>query len=73
MVRFSASVVTTSKPIARYHEAVDGLQLHAFGDAWTYGIGAAVYSAVRHDRRGGITQNLVIGEERFDNTHTRAC
>ena len=42
MVRFSASVVTTSKPIVRYHEAVDGLQLHAFGDAWTYGIGARV-------------------------------
>ena len=47
--------VTTSRPIAPYSEAVYSFELHAFGDASTPGVGAAVYSVVR--QRGGITQN----------------
>ena len=55
--------VTTSRPIAPYHEATDGLELYAFGDASTYGIGAAVYSVV-HQRRG-VTQTVVTARARL--------
>ena len=55
--------VTTSRPIAPYREAVCSLELHAFGDASTHGVGAAVYSVVR--QRGGITQTLVTGNARL--------
>ncbi|XP_068671446.1 uncharacterized protein [Montipora foliosa] len=55
--------VTTSRPIAPYREAVCSLELHAFGDASTYGVGAAVYSIVR--QRGGITQTLVTAKARL--------
>ena len=55
--------VTTSRPIAPYREAVCSLELHAFGDASTYGVGAAVYSIVC--QRGGITQTLVTAKARL--------
>ena len=55
--------VTTSRPIASYREAIYSLELHAFGDASTHGVGAAVYSVVR--QRGGITQTLVTGKARL--------
>ena len=55
--------VTTSRTIAPYREAVCSLELHAFGDASTYGVGAAVYSIVR--QRGGITQTLVTVKARL--------
>ena len=55
--------VTTSGPIASYREAIYSLELHAFGDASTHGVGAAVYSIVR--QRGGITQTLVTGKARL--------
>ena len=55
--------VTTSRPIASYREAIYSLELHAFGDASTHGVGAAVYSIVR--QRGGITQTLVTGKARL--------
>ena len=55
--------VTTSRPIAPYCEAVCSLELHAFGDASTYGVEAAVYSIVR--QRGGITQTLVTAKARL--------
>ena len=55
--------VTTSRPIAPYRDAFCSLELHAFGDASTYGVGAAVYSIVR--QRGGITQTLVTAKARL--------
>ena len=54
--------MTTSRPIAPYSEAVYSLELHAFGDASTHGVGAAVYSVVR--QRGGIT-TLVTDKARL--------
>ncbi|XP_067039928.1 uncharacterized protein [Acropora muricata] len=55
--------VTTARPIASHREAAYSLELHAFGDASTHGVGAAVYSVVR--QRGGITQTLVTGKARL--------
>ena len=55
--------VTTARPIAPHREAVYSLELHAFGDASTHGVGAAVYSVVR--QRAGITQTLVTGKARL--------
>lgn len=40
------------------------LELHAFGDAGTQGVGAAVYSVVRQE--SGTTQRLVAAKGRLN-------
>ena len=49
--------VTTRRPLAPYQQPVISAELHVFGDASNYGVGAAVYSVVRQE--DGITQTLV--------------
>ena len=49
--------------MAPYHEQVDSFELHAFGDASTNGVGAAVYSVVR--QKSGVTQSLVTAKARL--------
>ena len=49
--------------MAPYHEQVDSFELHAFGDASTIGVGAAVYSVVR--QKSGVTQSLVSAKARL--------
>ena len=51
---------TVPRPIVKYREPVLSLELHAFGDASTQGVGAVVYSVVR--QRSGITQQLVAAK-----------
>ena len=55
--------VNTQRPLAPYHEQVDSFELHAFGDASTIGVGAAVYSVVR--QKSGVTQSLVSAKARL--------
>ena len=55
--------VNTQRPLAPYHEQVDSFELHAFGDASTIGVGAAVYSVVR--QKSGVTQSLVTAKARL--------
>ncbi|XP_015779794.1 PREDICTED: uncharacterized protein LOC107357669 [Acropora digitifera] len=49
--------VTVPRPVAHYREPVADLQLHAFGDASTQGVGAAVYAVIRQP--SGTTQRSV--------------
>ena len=51
------------RAIVDYREPVDELELHAFGEASTQGVGAAVYSIVR--QQSGVTQRLVAGKGRL--------
>ena len=51
------------RAIVDYREPVDELELHAFGDASTQGVGVAVYSIVR--QLSGVTQHLVAGKGRL--------
>ena len=51
------------RAIVDNREPVDEIELHAFGDASTQGVGAAVYSIVR--QQSGVTQRLVAGKGRL--------
>ena len=51
------------RPITPYHEEIEEVELHAFGDASGQGVGVAVYSVVR--QRSGTTQQLVAAKSRF--------
>ena len=55
--------VTTRRPLAPYQQPVISAELHVFGDASTYGVGAVVYSVVRQE--DGITQTLVAAKARL--------
>ena len=55
--------VNTQRSLAPFHEQVDSLELHAFGDASINGVGAAVYSVVR--QKSGVTQTLVTAKARL--------
>ena len=61
--RITPKIETTPRAIVDYREPVDELELHAFGDASTLGVGAAVYSIVR--QKSGVTQRLVAGKGRL--------
>ena len=55
--------VTTTRPKAPYQQPVISVELHVFGDASTYGVGAAVYSVVHQE--DGITQTPVAAKARL--------
>ncbi|XP_067029387.1 uncharacterized protein [Acropora muricata] len=55
--------VTMPRPVAHYRDPVADLQLHAFGDASTHGVGAAVYAVIRQP--SGTTQRLVGAKGRL--------
>jgi hypothetical protein len=61
--RITPKIETTPRAIVDHREPVDELELHAFGDASTQGVGAAVYSIVR--QKSGVTQRLVAGKGRL--------
>lgn len=50
--------VPTRRALAPYQQPVNSVELHVFGDASTYRIGAAVYSVVRQE--DGIIQTLHV-------------
>ena len=51
------------RPITRYQEEIEEVELHAFGYASGQVVGAAVYSVVR--QRSGTTQQLVAAKSRL--------
>ena len=55
--------VNVPRPVVHYREPVLDLELHAFGDASTQGVGAAVYAVVR--QQSGTTQRLVAAKGRL--------
>ena len=55
--------VTVPRPVMNYREPVLSLELHAFGDASTQGVGAAVYTVVQQS--SGTTQRLVAARARL--------
>ena len=55
--------VIVPRSIVGHQEPVLSLELHAFGDASTKGVGAAVYSVVHQP--SGITQRLVTAKSRL--------
>ena len=54
---------TVPRSIVDYREDVLSVELHAFGDASTQGVGAAVYSVIRQP--SGVTQRLVAVKARL--------
>ena len=61
--RITPKNASTPRSIVDYREPVEELELHAFGDASTQGVGVAVYSIVR--QQSGVTQRLVAGKSRL--------
>ena len=55
--------VTVPRPVINYREPVLSLELHAFGDASTQGVGAAVYAVIQQS--SGTTQHLVAARGRL--------
>ena len=55
--------VNVPRPVVHYREPVLDLELHAFGDTSTQGVGAAVYAVVR--QQSGTTQRLVAAKGRL--------
>ena len=49
--------VSALRPIVPFQQAVEPIELHAFGDASVEGVGAVVYSVVRQE--SGVTTSLV--------------
>ena len=57
------SQVTVPRSLAAYQEPIDGITLHAFGDASGVGVAAAVYAVVKQP--SGVTQGLVTAKARL--------
>ena len=55
--------VTVPRPVMNFREPVLSLELHAFGDASTQGVGAAVYAVIQQS--SGTTQRLVAARGRL--------
>ena len=49
--------------LADHRETIQEIQLHGFGDASGYGVGAVVYPVVKQE--SGITQRLVAAKARL--------
>ena len=55
--------MTVKRTIAPFREAINSIQLHAFGDASSKGVCAAVYAVVSQE--SGTTQGLVTSKSRL--------
>ena len=55
--------VTTPRALVRYRERIDGIELHAFGDASGKGVASAVYAVVTQP--SGINQGPVAAKARL--------
>ena len=51
------------RPIAQHREAIEGVELHGFGDASAQGVGAVVYAVVR--QHSGNMQQLLAAKSRL--------
>lgn len=51
------------RPIAIYQEEIQAVELHSFGDASEWGVGASVYAVVRQP--SGNTQRLVVAKSQL--------
>ena len=56
-------LVTVKRTIAPFREAINSIQLHAFGDASSKGVCAAVYAVV--SQKSGTTQGLITSKSRL--------
>ena len=56
-------LVSVKRTIAPFREAINSIQLHAFGDASSKGVCAAVYAVVNQE--SGTTQGLVTSKSRL--------
>ncbi|CAB3978871.1 Hypothetical predicted protein [Paramuricea clavata] len=56
-------LVTVPRSLAKFQEDINSVTLHAFGDASTKGVSAAVYSVV--NQPSGTTQTLVAAKSRL--------
>ena len=54
---------TVSRPLAPYHQPIEEVTLHGFGDASVNGVCAVVYAVVRQE--DGVTQDLVCSKARI--------
>ena len=50
-------------PLADHRDTIQEIQLHGFGDATDYGVGAVVYTVVKQESK--ITQRLVTAKARL--------
>ena len=55
--------LTVPRALVPYHQPISSLVFHAFGDASSKGVSAAVYAVVHQDQ--GITQQLVCSKSRL--------
>ena len=55
--------VVVSRSLAKHQEKIQSINLHAFGDASSKGVSAAVYSVTRQP--SGVTQGLVAAKSRL--------
>ena len=62
-VDFLPQSVSALRPIVPFQQAVESIELHAFGDASVEGVGAVVYSVVRQE--SGVTTSLVAAKSRL--------
>lgn len=54
---------TAQRALAPFHQPILSVTLHAFGDASTKGVSAAVYAVVHQDQ--GVTQQLICAKSRL--------
>ena len=70
----SPKQIAVKRALADHKEPIQNIQLHGFGDASGYGVGATVYAVVKQE--SGITQCLVAAKarqaKRINKSPTRA-
>ena len=55
--------IAVKRALADHRDPIQNIQLHGFGDASGYGVGATVYAVVKQE--SGITQRLVPAKSRL--------
>ena len=55
--------IAVKRALADHRETIQEIQLHGFGDATGYGVGAVVYAVVKQE--SGITQRLLAAKARL--------
>ncbi|XP_028407544.1 uncharacterized protein LOC114530162 [Dendronephthya gigantea] len=55
--------VTTERSLVKFHENIESIELHAFGDASGDGVSSAVYAVVHQP--SGVSQGLVAAKSRL--------